>query len=544
MSKVMSKGYLYAYISVCLSAMYNIIAKVSLTYNISPSVFVGIGTMAASVALFQIAGAGKLSFASFKSPRTSLYAICSLLEHLFTIHMFIYVAGAEGSLMQRINMFMALVIALIFFDRKPKMKDWFSSILVLIGVSILIYNLESNTRIIAVFWMLMATLFNTTKTFIAERHPESNKAKTFRDQARVTAFVRFATSFLFLFFLFTIAVVKQYSGVETPILNSAPDLKDFVHPATFIWAILFGVLNNAPTAYFYFFATKTVKTEKFVAIAAFVPVITLIGEYILSLFDVLEHKPFGIHGYFAMAIILLGSIIMAQKPKTKKKAQKLAPKTKEDLLVLRQTIKTAFICFDDDIKKVAKTLNVAQKTINNIMTKDEPVPENIRNKIVLNHAKKIASLDYMTGTLNKTSFDLVLADLKDKDKALVVFIDLDKFKPINDNYGHDAGDAVLKGVAERLMDEFSTPHVVARLGGDEYCLIIYGIDQKHEEKYIAKIKKLVCEPFIVDGFEDEIAVGCSVGAAHYPEEGDCGLALKKVADERMYKDKKANGNQR
>jgi len=538
----MSKGYLFAYISVFLSAMYNIIAKVSLTYSISPAVFIGAGTMAASVALFQIAGPGRLSFESFKSPRTSLYAICSLLEHLFTIHMFIYVAGSEGSLMQRINMFIAVVIALVFLDRKPKRKDWFSSGLVILGVGMLIYNLESETRVIAVFWMFMATLFNTIKTFIAELHPESNKAKTFRDQARVTAFVRFATSFVFLAFLLSIALVKHYSPVESSILNSAPDLAEFVHPATFIWAIVFGVLNNAPTAYFYFYATKTVKSEKFVAIAALVPVITLIGEFILSKFNILEYKSFGLIGFTAMGLILTGSIIMSRKPKSK--PRKLAPKAREELQVLRDSIQTAMICFNDDEDMVAKKLGIGKRTIKQIMTTEKTVSKNLKHNIIMNHAKNVAGLDHLTGALNKSSFEAKLKDLENVEEALIVFIDLDKFKPINDTHGHSAGDSILEGVAQRLMSEFDQPHVVARLGGDEFCLIIYGADKKEEAKLTKKIHKLVTEPFIVEGIDDEIGVGCSIGTAHYPTEGECGLELNKVADERMYECKLAHGVER
>jgi diguanylate cyclase (GGDEF)-like protein len=178
------------------------------------------------------------------------------------------------------------------------------------------------------------------------------------------------------------------------------------------------------------------------------------------------------------------------------------------------------------------------------MTTEKEISKNIKNKIIFNHAQNVAGLDHLTGALNKSSFEAKLKDLENTEKALVLFIDLDKFKPVNDTYGHKAGDSILEGVAERLMAEFNHPHVVARLGGDEFCLIVYGKDKKDEEKLVKKVEKLVTEPFIVEGVEDEISVGCSIGSAHYPTEGNCGLELNKVADERMYEAKLANGIER
>jgi len=115
---------------------------------------------------------------------------------------------------------------------------------------------------------------------------------------------------------------------------------------------------------------------------------------------------------------------------------------------------------------------------------------------------------------------------------------------VNDTYGHDAGDAILKGITDRLKDEFKHPHVVARLGGDEYCVLIYDAKNSDINKYKKKIEELVTNSFIVEGIEDEISVGCSLGAAHYPTDTQNGLELKSLADKEMYEHKNSKGDVR
>jgi diguanylate cyclase (GGDEF)-like protein len=214
------------------------------------------------------------------------------------------------------------------------------------------------------------------------------------------------------------------------------------------------------------------------------------------------------------------------------------------LHIVRDTIRTAKICFNDDLEKTSKSLGVAVSTIDKIMRYDKPITKTMKERIIDNYSKNIAGLDHLTGANNKTSCDIELQKLSEVEQALILFIDLNKFKPVNDTYGHKAGDMVLKGISERLMAEFTNNDFVSRLGGDEYCLIIKGAKASDLDKYVFKVKELVSEPFIIPDTEIEISVGCSIGGAHYPSEGENGIELKNKADDRMYEDKKENGVER
>lgn len=305
-------GYFYALATVSFWAMYNIIGKFSLTFGINPAIYVCVGLIVASAVLFRVSGPGELSLETFKQPRTTLFSILNILEQTFTLYMFLYISAAEGSLMQRMNIAIGLLIAFVFLKRAPSKKDLLGTFIILIGVFIVMYQLSPEYKNIAIFWLILATLAQTLKTFLIETHPQSNKAEGFKNQARVTAIVSFVTSVGFLVFMLIGSVFKFYIN-DSNLLVIFPNIQDFIHPATFFAGCIFGLINEAPSIYCYFVAIKKVKTEKFLAFAALVPVLTLLGEYILSTLNLLEFKPFSLIGYVAIVLIFIGSIIMSLK---------------------------------------------------------------------------------------------------------------------------------------------------------------------------------------------------------------------------------------
>jgi len=123
----------------------------------------------------------------------------------------------------------------------------------------------------------------------------------------------------------------------------------------------------------------------------------------------------------------------------------------------------------------------------------------------------------------------------------VLFIDLDGFKNINDNYGHDVGDELLVEVASRLKGCVRESDTVVRFGGDEFVLLLTGLHHQDEAAYVAdKVLKLIQQPIKLS--EVTATIGCSIGIAMYPDDGDSDNELLKVADSLMYKVKAAGKN--
>jgi two-component system, cell cycle response regulator len=135
---------------------------------------------------------------------------------------------------------------------------------------------------------------------------------------------------------------------------------------------------------------------------------------------------------------------------------------------------------------------------------------------------------------------LTAGNARHADHGAVLLIDLDNFKPINDNYGHDAGDALLVKVGERLKSSVRGEDVVGRLGGDEYIVLLrrLGADEKIA-RYIAqfvayKLIKAVMEPVDYNG--NILLVGASVGIRLFSTETDVHKIISE-ADAGMYRAK-------
>ena len=158
--------------------------------------------------------------------------------------------------------------------------------------------------------------------------------------------------------------------------------------------------------------------------------------------------------------------------------------------------------------------------------------------------ENLANTDALTGLFNKRYFEKMMEIRDEKKKPYALFyMDLDLFKPVNDTYGHEMGDKVLKEVAKRLLKCIRSNDYAFRIGGDEFMLILNGnLDAQLCEKRIERIKKLIGEPYEFDGHTIKIGISC--GSAVYPDDADCAADIQKIADKRMYEDKKINPAQR
>ena len=120
----------------------------------------------------------------------------------------------------------------------------------------------------------------------------------------------------------------------------------------------------------------------------------------------------------------------------------------------------------------------------------------------------------------------------------ILYVDLDGFKRINDTYGHDAGDEVLKETARRLARSVRRDDTVARIGGDEFVVLLPSLGRREDAPQIAdKIKAALREPIYVNN--QRYVVSASVGIGIWPTDGDSPDSLLRFADSQMYTDKKA-----
>lgn len=151
---------------------------------------------------------------------------------------------------------------------------------------------------------------------------------------------------------------------------------------------------------------------------------------------------------------------------------------------------------------------------------------------------ELAQIDQLTGVANRYLFrdflDKQIARAERYSGAVgLLLIDLDRFKSINDTYGHSAGDAVLRTVAERLQRSVRQTDLVARLGGDEFTVVMGDIaTHSFLQGTVDRVLDILAEPILCDGIA--LDVGASIGVAIYPEDGESVDTLIASADLAMY----------
>lgn len=161
------------------------------------------------------------------------------------------------------------------------------------------------------------------------------------------------------------------------------------------------------------------------------------------------------------------------------------------------------------------------------------VVQDIGQKVEL---ENMANTDSLTGLFNERYFSRVLNICEAKKLPFVLYyLDLDRFKPINDTYGHAMGDRLLKEISARLLRCIRSRDYAFRIGGDEFALIVSAdMDEEQRGRMAERIQTMLSAPIVIE--EKVLSVGVSCGCACYPEDGDASQVRIK-ADSRMYAEK-------
>ncbi len=153
--------------------------------------------------------------------------------------------------------------------------------------------------------------------------------------------------------------------------------------------------------------------------------------------------------------------------------------------------------------------------------------------------RRLATRDELTGLLNRREYDRILADEEDRAKRFdhplaLIMIDLDHFKAVNDNHGHQAGDAVLREVARRLSGSIRTVDRAARIGGEELALILVQTDRDAAVDVAKRAIKLISGAPIEVGDGFKLSVTASAGVAEMPRDAVGVPGLVAASDKALY----------
>ncbi|MBI5909811.1 MAG: diguanylate cyclase [Betaproteobacteria bacterium] len=170
------------------------------------------------------------------------------------------------------------------------------------------------------------------------------------------------------------------------------------------------------------------------------------------------------------------------------------------------------------------------------------------HKLAEERIQRVAHHDSLTGLPNRMLFQdrldqAISLAKRDSRQFALLYLDLDRFKPVNDNLGHTAGDELLQAVAARIRQQVRESDTVARVGGDEFTVILPDIARREEAETVAKkIIAAVATPFQLGNRKQRVDIGTSIGIALYPTDARDTDALVKAADAAMYSAKQVGSS--
>ncbi|MDH3764123.1 MAG: GGDEF domain-containing protein, partial [Gammaproteobacteria bacterium] len=165
--------------------------------------------------------------------------------------------------------------------------------------------------------------------------------------------------------------------------------------------------------------------------------------------------------------------------------------------------------------------------------------DSVRLHSEITQANVQAETDVLTGIGNRLRLSREMqAALAATRPFGLLFLDLKKFKPFNDNHGHEVGDKVLQIVARRLQAQIRQQDLAARIGGDEFVVMLTGLASVERlEQRAINIARSLNQPFHIG--ELSSSVGVNIGGAIYPRDSESEDGLLKVADQNMYRAKRS-----
>lgn len=172
--------------------------------------------------------------------------------------------------------------------------------------------------------------------------------------------------------------------------------------------------------------------------------------------------------------------------------------------------------------------------------------EIVEHEKAKNQLRYLAGHDFLTGIENRYSFDarfntVLMSAKQQKTEFCLMYIDIDHFKSMNDNYGHDVGDEIIVTVAQQLKKNLHRQDNLARIGGDEFIVLLVAANlRKRVAEFSHEIHKVFETPLVLNG--NSILISLSMGSSFFPADGDTKKILLKKADIALYRAKMLGRN--
>jgi len=506
--------------------------------------------LSSSFILLLMAGPGKLTKESLKLPHTWIYGLLEMFTLSVGVAIMVYISATEAAALARTTAIFTFILSIVFLNQPTTKIEMVGFVVLIIGFlyAVELIQLDPKLKISLIILIIIKNFLQASKKITAELHKTNRKAKNFKEELRVTGVVMAVSSLLISVVLVAIAYVQEKYNIS--IHQQIPTFNDFLNFKLFVVSIFGGIIVLSILKYFEFYVSKTLGAKYLMSMAS----LQIIGIYFiekaLSFFNLMEMKDFSTENFISLGIILLGNIIIASSGFAKNmnfiKKGKIQDTLShlddnfvdddEDYNITKTNLNSILTMFDNNINAVADKLSISKDNIERLLSNDFG-----SFKLKVSTAKKINNFASMNVSLkDKLTKAYNRYYMQQKVEALLAnnilfklyYLDLNKFKPVNDNFGHDIGDKVLIEVKERLESILDVNDIVVRIGGDEFVIVKISSSDDITNKIIAAIEA----PF---NFKDlsQFSISTAVGQSKLSDQHTSLEEMLEYADKKMLNNK-------
>lgn len=551
-SQLLKSGWIHAFIMGLIIYPIGTITQkfVAINTDINIIAYTCLCMLSSSFILLIMAGPGTLTKESLKLPHTWIYGLLEMFTLSVGVAIMIYISATEAAALARTTAIFTFLLSIIFLNQATSKTEVFGFAILVLGFlyAANLIDLPAQVKISLIILIIVKNFLQASKKITAELHKTNRKAKNFKEELRVTGVVMAVSSLLISISLATLAYLQEkYSFNIHP---QIPTFDDFINFKLFIISIWGGILLLSILKYLEFYVSKTLGARYLMAMASLQIIGIYFIEKILSLFGIIDMKDFTTENFIALGIIFLGNIVIAssgfikdmkfiKKGRIQNTLSNLDTNfvdNEEDFNVAKTNLNSILSMFEHDINKVTDKLGSIQENLENLVESEYG-----EFKLKLTTAKKInnfASMnvslkDQLTKAYNRYYMEQKTTALFEAGiNFKLIYLDLNKFKPVNDKYGHEVGDKVLIEVTQRLESLLDDNDILVRLGGDEFVIV-----KISNFNSIAKtIVEIIEKPFNIDNLNEikiSTAVGISESSSTYQSLED----MLDSADKQMFNDK-------
>ncbi|MCP4355289.1 MAG: diguanylate cyclase [Proteobacteria bacterium] len=492
-------------------------SKVFETNSIIYNCFIFIG---ASFSLLLYAGKGDLGVETMRSLDTWAYGVLLILTYIIIYGLVKHTTATEGALIQCFGVVACSVAGWFFLNRKITLYQSCGMLLISIGTIIICLGVPQESKAIVISFTFLFAFLQSARSIAAELHKThayAIKRDNGKDKIRVVGYIMFIVSMMFLLFMLLFTSIEFLTGSK--IIEFIPPINEFANPANIFIGLIVGALIMGPIRVIEFTSVNKLKSENYLALGTIAPFSTLFWEWLTSPITGLSLKDLTANDFMAGIIVVIGGLMIALS-----KAKRQVTNDHDEFVIYslndmqavedsKDVLEKAVTHFNRNIKLASAELSLPESVITTVLAKNNlALKKDILKKVERTYRKDIATKDSLTGLLNRAGLMQKLTRLVHRQKEFVVFyIDLNKFKPINDNHGHHAGDEALQIISSRLVKFNKNCKLVSRVGGDEFTVILENPNKFNLSVVLKELHEEIARFFTLDTVDIVASVTASIG---------------------------------